>query len=822
MRVPDYRLIGHNYQTPDLVAKVTGRAKYAEDYRVEGMLFCKLLLSPVPHARVRGIDTRAALALPGVRAILTAADLPPGEAPKTRSETGQPVETPAAEVAITNEPLYEGEPILAVAADSEALAAEAVEAIRLDLDLLPFVIDPFDGLRPGGPAARAQGNVFIGQELKTLRWTGADFAQIAQGRFPMNAQHGEIQSLGDVDAQLRAADLVLDETLYQQSTAHAPLESRTALAYWRNGRLFLHGSTQSVAQTVASVARWVGVDPKDVAVISEYCGGGFGSKIPGAQSMAIPALLSKKAGRPVMMRISREEETYIGRVRPGFQAGARIGFRKDGRIMALDLFIVEDSGPYQRQGDHQMAATVSSLLYQPMTVRFRGISVATNTPPRVSQRAPGGLQAMAMLEPLISKAARTLGIDQVQLRKINAPQTGSAFGLSEAPDRPRPTVTSAFAREALDKGAALFGWDERKARATQRNGTKVTGVSAALSTFMAGSIGFDGLLIIKPDGKLYVHQGVGNLGTHSVIDTARVAAEFLTMPWEKCEVVWGDTGQHVPWSSRQSGSQTTHAHSRANYAAAMDARRKLQEIAARDLGGQPEDYVIVNERVHHKGSPARGLSFAAAAARAVELAGKFDGHELPATINPMTKASATALAGQGLMGVAKDELPRKGLTYAFVAAFAEVEVDIETGVWRILEYVGVADVGTVLHPRSLGGQIHGGAIQGMGHARSQKLIYDKQYGVALANRFHQNRPPTILDVPVQLKWDAVNMPDPQNPVGAKGIGEAAIGAGAAAVLCAINDAIGDDLLRRTPVQPDMILIAVEAHRRVHDTLSAYI
>ena len=174
------------------------------------------------------------------------------------------------------------------------------------------------------------------------------------------------------------------------------------------------------------------------------------------------------------------------------------------------------------------------------------------------------------------------------------------------------------------------------------------------------------------------------------------------------------------------------------------------------------------------------------------------------------------------MGVAKDELPRKGLTYSFVAAFAEVEVDVETGVWRILDYVGVADVGTVLHPRSLGGQIHGGAIQGFGHARSQKLLYDKQYGVALANRFHQNRPPTILDVPLQMTWDAVNLPDPQNPIGAKGIGEAAIGAGAAAVLCAINDAIGDDLLRRTPVQPDMILTAVEARRRVHDPLSAYI
>jgi CO/xanthine dehydrogenase Mo-binding subunit len=815
-------LIGRNYQTPDLVAKVTGRAKYAEDYRADGMLFCKLLLSPMPHARVRGIDAREALAIRGVHAILTAEDLPRPALPRPATENKQPAETPLGEVALTNEPLYEGEPILAVAADSETMAAEAIETIRLDLEPLPFVLDPIEGLRPGGRSARAQGNVFMGQYLKDFRWSEADFAAVAQGRFPMNAGHTEMQSIGDVDAALRTGDLVLEETLYQQSTPHAPLETRTAMAYWRNGRLYLHGSTQSVSQTVASVAGWVGIDPKDVVVISEYCGGGFGSKIPGAQSMAIPALLAKKTGRPVMMRISREEETYIGRVRPGFQAGARIAFRSDGRVTALDLFIVEDSGPYQRQGDHQMAATVASLLYQPMTLRFRGISVATNTPPRVSQRAPGGLQSMAMLEPLMSKAARKLGLDQIEIRKVNAPTTGSLFGLSESKERPRQKVTSAFAREALDKGAELFKWQERTQRARHRRGTKITGISAVISTFMAGSIGFDGLLIIKPDGRLYVHQGIGNLGTHSVIDTARVAAEFLGVPWEKCEVVWGNTGKNVPWSSRQSGSQTTHAHSRANYAAAMDARRKLQEIAAADLGGGPGDYDVADERVYRRDIPAKAMSFAEVAERAIKLGGRFDGHEVPKSLNSMTKASAKALAGQGLMGVAKDEHPRDGLTYSFVAGFAEVEVDVETGVYRIVDYLAVADVGTVLHPRSLGGQLHGAAVQGFGHARSQKLVYDAQYGVALAKRFYQNKPPTILDIPVEMTWDAVNLPDPQNPVGAKGVGEAAIGAGAAAVLCAINDAIGDDLLGRTPVLPEMILSALEAKRRVHDALSAYI
>jgi CO/xanthine dehydrogenase Mo-binding subunit len=815
--VADYKLIGKNYQTPDLVAKVTGRARYAEDFRAEGMLFAKLVVSPMPHGRVRSLDARAALAMPGVRGIITAADLPPLPPPPPNQPPGLPPE-----VALTNEPRYEGEPIAAIAAVDELTAAEAVEKVVLDLEPLPFVIDPLDSLRPGGPNAREDGNVYVERSIKTVKWTAGDIAEVDAGRFPWDAEHADQFGVGDIDAALKAADLVLDETWFQQTTTHQPLESRTAMAYWQNGKLYLHGSTQSLARTVASVARWVGVEPSDVVVISEYTGGGFGSKIPGAHSMAIPALLSKKVGAPVMMRITREEETFIGRVRPGFQARMKIGFRKDGRITGMDLFIVECAGPYQRQGDHQTASNIASLMYQPPVIRFRGLSVATNTPPPVSQRAPGGLQSMTMLEPLMSKAARKLGVDQVELRKINAPESGSRFGLTDTKERPRQKVTSAFVREALDKGAELFGWEERKKKSGQRRGNKVTGVSAVVSTYVAGSIGFDGLMTIRPDGKLYIQQGIGNLGTESVMDTARVGAEVLGMPWEQCVIVWGDTSKHVPWSSSQAGSQTTHAHSRANHAAAMDAKRKLQEIAAKDLGGSPDDYDVGDGRVFRKGSPGRGLTFAKAAERAIALGGKYDGHEVPAGINAMTKASAKSLAGLGLMGVAKDEYPREGATYSFVAGFAEVEVDVETGVYRLVDYLGVADVGTVLHPRALGGQIHGGAAQGFGHARSQRLVYDKHYGNALATRLHHNKPPTILDVPLEMRWDAVGIPDPFNPVGMKGIGEAAVGAGAAALLCALADAVGDDIIRRTPVHPDFIMTALEAGRLTHDRLTAYI
>ena len=800
----DFKLIGKNYQTADIVAKVTGKAKYAEDFRAEGMLFAKLLLSPLPHARVRHIDAAAALAIEGVEAILTADDLP--------RVSGE-------EQGLTNEPVYQGEPILAVAAVSETVAADAVERIVVDYEPLPFAVDPLASLRPGGPNARLEGNAYKGTELTTVKWTAEDFAEATEGRLPMG-EPGDEWSVGDVEAGFEEADLILDETSMSQSTSHQCMESRSAMAYWQNGKCYMHLSTQSTIRTLPSVADWVGVDPDDVVVIAEYCGGGFGSKGRGAISCRIPAYLAKKTGKPVMMRLTRLEEGYIGRARTGFQARVKMGFRNDGRVTALDLYIVQDAGPYGLRGDFRTGGRISSLNYQPLNMRWRGISVATNTPPRAAQRAPGGLQIVAMLEPIITKAAKQLGIDQVEIRKINAPAGRAPY------DRPRDDgtqghTTSAFAREALDKGAELFGWEERKARSGQRNGTKVTGIGVGLSSYAAGSIGYDGLITIRPDDKLYIQQGVGNLGTLSVMDTARAAAEALDFPWEKVEIIWGNTSKHLPWSSTQSGTQTIHAHTRANWAAGQDAKRKLQEIAARDLGGAPDDYDVGGERVYRKDNDARYLSFARAARRAIELGGKYDGHELPTDIHEITTKSATALRGLGLMGVAKDTYGRDGNTMSFVVGFAEVEVDVETGQVRIVEYTAGADVGVVVHPRGLGGQIHGGGIQGMGHARSQKWVFDQHWGLSVAKRFYSNKPPSILDVPLTMKWAAVGEPDPDTPVGAKGVGEGAMGAGAAAVLSAIADAVGDDDFRRTPITPDMILTALEEGAARQEALTAH-
>ena len=824
------RLIGKDYETPDLYAKVTGQAKYAEDYHADGMLFCKLLLSPMPHARVRSIDAREALAMPGVRAILTSDDLPPPA--DSLTDNGTVIKAnPKSERALAMEPVYQGEPILAVAAVDELTAADAIEKIQIDLEPLPFVIDPLETLRPGGPNPRLDGNIWIQPpppapgappspppSIGVLKWTEEDFASAKDGQLPMGKTPAQ-WSFGDLDAGFKSAALVLDETFVTPDTSHQTLETRSAMAYWQNGKVYMYTGTQSTAQTVPAIARWLNIDRGRVVLISEYTGGGFGSKVTAGVSLIIPALLSKKANAPVMMRISREEETFIGRARPSLMGRMKIGFSREGRIVALDMFVISNNGPYDAQGDVPTSGRIVSLLYQPQAMRWRGATILTNTPPRSAQSSPGGLQGITIIEPILAKAARKLELDQVAIRRINAPEGKAPFGGPVKGERLH--ATSAFIKEALDRGAEQFNWSQRVARTPKRIGSKVRGVGVSLSCFVGGTIGFDGILIIKPDGRVTFQSGIGNLGTESVIDVHRAGAEVLGVPWEKCDVVWGNTANNLPFTCVSGGSQTTHAMTRAAYATAMDARKKLQEIAARSLGGTAEEYEVANERVFRKGD-GRGMTLAQAAQHAIRLGGIYDGHESAADLHKLTKASVAAVAGQGLVAAAKDNYPRDGQTFSYVASFAEVEVDIETGKYDIVDFLAYADVGSVIHPRALGGQVLGRSTLGMGHAIGQKWVFDPHYGAMLSTRFYQNKPPTILDVPVNMQWAALDIPDPETPVGARGIGEPPVGGGCASVLNALSDALGDEIFRRAPVNLDTILTSLEAGRPMQHPLMAHI
>jgi CO/xanthine dehydrogenase Mo-binding subunit len=819
-----YKLIGHDYSTSDLVAKVTGTAKYAEDFRAEGMLFCRLVLSPMPHAKVKRIDASRALALPGVKAILTPAEVP-GHADYI-NDNGTTIKADKwGELALTDEPMYQGEPILAVAAVDELTAAEAIELIDIEMEPLPFNTDPLDSLRPGSKNAREDGNVWVRegdrgpQKLDVVKWTNEDFAAEKEGKLPMGKATEE-WSFGDVDAGFKNAALVLDETFLTSDVSHQCLEPRTTMAYWQNGKLFLYTGTQSTFQTVAAIARWMQIPEDKVVFISEYTGGGFGSKITGALTLVIPALLSKKLNAPVMMRISRTEEHYIGRARPGIRSRTKVGFDKDGRITAVDMFLVSDAGSYGSNGDGGACGSIASLLYQPPAMRWRNVTVATNTIPRSAQSAPGGMQAIAIMEPILAKAARKLGVDQVELRRVNCPVGPVEYGPPNHHGE-RAHVTSCFLKQALDMGAEKFKWQERVARQPKQIGTKVRGVGVALTTYHGGSTGFDGLVVITPEGRIQIQSGIGNLGTEAFIDVHRAVAEVMNAPWESVDIVWGDTSKHLPYTCASGGSQTVHAMTRAGHAVGLECAQRLKEVAAKSLGGSADDYVVANLRVSRKGGGA-GMSFAQAAQKAIKLGGIYDGHDVNPDVNKATKQAVSALAGQGLVASAKDKFPHNGDSFSYLACFAEVEVDTETGKYHIVDYQAYADVGTVLHPAALGGQVLGRSTLGIAHAIGQKWVIDPHYGITVAERFYQNKPPTILDVPVDMTWDAVNIPDPETPVGARGCGEPPVGGGCAAILNALADAVGDDIFQRTPVNADTILTSYEAGRPMQNPLLAHI
>jgi CO/xanthine dehydrogenase Mo-binding subunit len=778
-----YLLVGKNFIPPDVRGKVTGRAKFAEDFRVDGMAFARLLTSPVPHARVNAIDASAALEMPGVIGILTADDPGVGDL-------------------LTNEPKFVGDLILALAAVDETTAHDAIEKIRLEMDPLPFTVDPLESLYPGGPDGRASGlNVGGGRtglDEQTVKWTARDFAAVGENELPMGAVPLE-WAHGDLEAEFAASALVLDHTFVTAGNSHHSMEPRTAMAHWQNGKCYVHMGVQSHTAVLGQMARQIGIEVDDVVLINEHCGGGFGSKGQAPQTGAIAAHLAKKINRPVMLRISRHEEYFIGSARGTLQGRIRMGFRADGKVTAVDLSIVQDGGGNGGFQDAADAAAAVSIIYQPLAMRFRGVPVMTNTTPRGPQRGPGQNQIAAAVEPIVDEAARQLGLDRLAIRRLNAPDVNAKIGADRLP------VTSAYLPDALDQGAARFDWAGKSLRSGERNGSKAYGVGIGQAYHDVGRTGYDGLVVLTPDGKVHLHSGVGNLGTYSYVGTVRVAAEVLKCDWEQCVVHHGVTTANLPIASTQTGSNTMWTMTRTNYVGAMDAVNKLKEIAAMDLGGAPADYDIGEHKVFAIADPSRHLTYAQAAQRAIELGGKYSGQEVPEEIHAVTKTAVSRLAGTGLVGVAKDTLRMEGDVPALACGFAAVEVDVETGKVTILDYVGIADCGTVIHPAGLAQQVKGGAVWGMSFALHERQIYDPQNGLPGNTGFHQCKPSTYLDVPSVLDWGAVDKPDPQNPIGARGIGEPPMGAASAAVLCAISDALGGHVFDRVPVVPDMIV-----------------
>jgi len=350
----------------------------------------------------------------------------------------------------------------------------------------------------------------------------------------------------------------------------------------------------------------------------------------------------------------------------------------------------------------------------------------------------------------------------------------------------------------------MFDW-QNKVNTPRRRGNKLVGIGVGQGYHGAGGYGYDGLVRIHPDGKIEIHSGVGNLGTYSYASTSRTVAEVLQCDWDNCQITHARTDRHLPHSSVQGGSNTIFTHSRANYAAAMDALTKLKEIAAGEFGGSVDDYSIGDERVFRTDDSTTGMTYAEAAQKAIELGGRYSGAEFPDDINPITQRAVAGIAGTGLVGVAKDNLERKGTPPGQIVGFVEIEIDVDTGKIEVMDYVAVADCGTIMHPQGFSQQMNGGGVWGIGMAAYERHVYDPQNGLPANVGLYQSKLPSMLDVPANMATAAADIPDPFNPMGGRGIGEPSQGCAVAAMTSAIADALDGHLFNRVPVTPDMVV-----------------
>lgn len=794
----EFQHVGHDFTPPDAVAKVTGQAKYAEDHLFDDLLHAKTVKCPYAHALVQNIDTSEAEAMSGVEAVITFEDAPGG----IEGEGGIN-SWPACD----QEPRNYGMPVAAVAATDEYIAAEAVEAIEVDYQVLEHVTDPIDTLRPGSPNPRLDGNAIDAEgEMTTVKWEDADF----DGRhFPDNHPEDTWSyqwAYGDIDDAFADADVIIEDKQRSHSVVQNPMEPRSNVAHWHSDdTLDFYASSQSVQIALVTLAGPLGLSPTDVNYIANYCGGGFGSKAAAYPAQQIPALLSREVNRPVKMRGTRKEEFFWGNGRTQVIYKFRVGFTNDGDMTALDIKMISDAGAYQNQSINAMdgGSVSASSMFNPDAMDVSGIGVFTNTPKKWAHRGPGENQFTMAFTATMEKAADELGMDPYDLWELNAPDHQSPIGPDQVPN------TSCYMEEALQQVADSFDYHERKERSGTVENGKLVGVGIGMADHGAGSVGWDGLIVITPEGEVEVRTGIGNLGTYSYAGVSRAAAETLGVPWEDVVVKWGEN-QDQSWTVIQAGSQTIFSESLSQHRAAEKAIEYLQELAAEEFGGDPDEYVVDDGMVAHE-SNGDSMTLGEAAQLAVEIGGKYSGEEIENEdeVNGLTIFGARDAIGQGLVAMASTSPEDTGgpkNVRSYCAGAAEVHIDTETGSISVEEMHGVSDCGTVVHPTSVKAQVEGGMMQGLGYALYEHYAHDEETGIPYNTDWYTNKTPSILDY-VEAHGDAVDEPDHYGAHGIKGIGEPPYGTGASVVVSAVYNALGTDI--DPPILPNKVLDAIE-------------
>ncbi|WP_235737109.1 xanthine dehydrogenase family protein molybdopterin-binding subunit [Nocardioides alcanivorans] len=750
--------VGRSVRPLDWVEKTTGTARYAADQPPADTLVAKVLRSPLPHARIRSIDVSGALAVPGVRAVITAADFEPG---RLYEHSGAPYsDRPPMAV---DRVLYVGHEVAAVAADTVQAAEAGIAAIKVRYRRLKPVLTVPDALRAGAPRLHERehgGNVAV---YTADAWGDVELAHA-------NSRHR------------------VSGTFAYPKATHVCMEQNTTVAWWHDDRLEMWTSSQAPHFVVHELAHLFGLEVDQVVCRDVSVGGGFGSKSKISEHEALAARLSMKCGRPVLLELTRAEEFAFTKPRHAFTTTLSAHADAQGRMCFLDARIDVDNGAYNHYGPSVMRAGIKQLgsMYRPDAVRWDARLVDTNLTPGGQFRGYGQPQTAIGLETLMDELAEQCGIDPIDFRIQNSglPDTTQLSGSQIGSNRLRECL--AAVREKID-------WDTRRSsvRPPDTDGI-LRGVGVSSGMHASGSYAYPGGntsacgVEVKDNGDVVVRFGGADAGTGQRTILGQIVAEVLGVDFERISVIMTDWDETPPdmgaWSSRG-----THMGGQAARQTAEAMAARLLELGADRLG--TEDVSLTDGAVTAPTGEVKIGELVAAAEEAQDGALRIDTEYVEPKMQPYWT------------GI---ERPNISATYAYGAHALEVEVDPATGVIRVVRYAAVHDIGRAINPAMVEGQIIGGALQGLGAALGENLHLE---GGQVVNPSYLHYPmPRATTVP-HVEVSLIEGPEPAGPFNAKSVGEIALIPAAPALLNAVYDATGIRF-RSLPLSPDVVLNAL--------------
>lgn len=746
-------VIGHSVKRTDLVAKVTGTARYAGDFAFPGLLYGRIKRSNVAHAKIRRIDASKALALSGVKAVLTHADVPRvlhagSPHPRSASVTQD-------QYILDERVRYWGEGVAAVAATSEEIAEAALDLIEVDYEPLPAVFDVDAAQREDAPPIHDRG---FGRNLVLAP---------------------QVFTRGDVEKGFAEADLIVEGEYEGGRPTPAYMEPNVCTCQWDgNGGLTIWSSTQTAFMVRGILAEVLGLPLARVRVLVDHMGGGFGAKQDLFQHEFLCALLAKRTRKPVRMEYTREETFLGGRTRHPARIWLKQGFRKDGTITARQAKVVFNSGAYGSHGPGVTIVGTSALvsLYRCDNVRLEGRCVYTNSPIAGAFRGYGVVQTYYALDIQLDEAAEKLGMDPLELKLKNAVREGDI-----APSG-HPILGQGLP-DCIRHGRERLGWP-----AVRRHGRDpgVVKTGWGMGCEMHGSSAYPGIkeqgnAIVKmnEDGSAVLLTGTAGLGTGAHTALSQIVAEELGLSFDRISCVHGDTDV-VPWDIGAFASHTTYMGGRAAQMAAAKVKQQVLERAAPMFECPAAELDVRDNHVFQRREPGRRLSVAE-------------------VVGPRKGVPAAQFVGSASYHPTK--------SYSFAAHFVQVRVDTETGQVTVAQVVPVHEIGKVIHPVAAAGQIEGGIQQGIGHTLYEDYQIDMQTGRSLNANFVDYKMPLAMDMPPIHTVLLETAPDPGGPFGAKGVGEDPIVAIGPAIANAVYDAIGVRF-RHYPIRPEQVLQAL--------------